>query len=623
MNAQNRPTHERLKQGGLGALLVCGALVAGVALTAAALPGAPASATKGLSRSSVAMAEPVDDLSQEHLAAIGEAGTVYLSGTWSGFVNFPLPDGTTAWSDQIDASFSCSGFVASSDGYIVTAGHCADVAEGKTALVDQFLSDEVANGDITEADAQGYIAAGAEGAWPVEGQKTGEAPVLAMKVYPAISISADNASGFTAVLQDDRPLSQGDVALFKIDAPAPLPVLLVSGEQPATGQKVDAIGYPGNVTDLVSGNPQPTFAQGQVSGRQQTDGGPFTQIGVTMSPGMSGGPVINGTGDVVGAISFGPSGDTQQLNFAAAPETISALLARNGVKNTLSDADTFFRAGLSEYFDGRFHAAAEDLAKVVAANPQNAIAQQYQAKATEAFPRENTTGWILWAGIGGGVFLLLVIGLVVLLVLRGGRKRRATAAASAGAPFSTLPAAAGTPAPLAPSAAMPAPVTALSEPAAPVSAASSAAPPAPVPAQAPPAAPSASAYLPAAASVPVAASAPAAAAVPPASPPTPASPPVPAESLSTAGPHPAAAPLTHEPHPAAAPLGTEPHPAPAPPATDEPHAADAPLAAAEGPAAANTHCGACGRVVSEGQRFCTACGHPLSAAAAISPDAAS
>ncbi|RFA11911.1 hypothetical protein B7R21_11220 [Subtercola boreus] len=503
MNVVKRTTHESLKQGALGALLVCGALSAGLALTGSALPASAA----------VAMAEPLNELSQEHLAAIGEAGTVYLSGTWSGFVNFPLPDGTTAWSDQIDASFSCSGFVASSDGFVVTAGHCADVAEGKTALVDQFLSNEVDNGDITEAEAQAYIAAGAEGAWPVEGQKTGEAPVLAMKVYPAISISADSASGFTAVLQDDRPIGQGDVALFKIDAPSPLPVLVVSGEQPATGQKVDAIGYPGNVTGLVSGNPQPTFAQGQVSGRQQTDGGPFTQIGVTMSPGMSGGPVIDTSGDVIGTISFGPSGDTQQLNFAAAPETISALLSRNGVKNVLGAADSHFRAGLAEYFDGKYHAAADDLGKAVAANPQNAIAQQYQAKATEAFPRENTTGWLLWVAIGGAVFLLLVIGLVLLLVLRGRRKRRA-ALPRTDVPFSTLPAGGAAP----------------GEPAAAVFAA-------------------------------------------------------PVAAASVASPS----------IPAVQPAPTVP-PAPAP-----------------APAPSATHCGSCGTETAAGQRFCTACGHPVQA----------
>ncbi|MEA9986740.1 MULTISPECIES: S1 family peptidase [Subtercola] len=371
-----------------------------------------------------AFADVSSDLPQEQVAAVVEAGTVYLSGTWSGFVNYPTPDGGTAWSDAVDASFSCSGFVASSDGYIVTAGHCADVAEGKTALVDQFLSNEVTNGDITSDDAQGYLAGGAESNWPVEGQQSGAAPVLAMKVYPAITITGDTAAGYPAVLQDDRPISQGDVALFKIDTPSPLPVLLVSPNQPSTGQKVDAVGYPGNVSGLVSGNPQPTFAQGLVSGRQQTAGGPFTQIGVAMSPGMSGGPVVNGQGDVLGTVSFGPSNDTQQLNFAAAPETITALLTRSGVKNTLSDVDTLYRKGLNEYFSGRYHDAAADLGTVVSRDPSNAIAQQYQTKAIAAFPQEDTTPWLLIFVLGGVALLVVILVVVLLLVLAARRRRR-------------------------------------------------------------------------------------------------------------------------------------------------------------------------------------------------------
>ncbi|GAA0996051.1 S1 family peptidase [Subtercola frigoramans] len=401
------------------------------------------------------------DLPQEQVAAIGEAGTVYLSGTWSGFVNFPRPDGSSAWSNEVDASFSCSGFIASSDGYVVTAGHCADPAEGRTSLVDQFLSDEVANGDITEADAQAYLAAGAEENWPVEGAQSGEPPVLAMKVYPAITITADDSQSFDAVLVDDRPIGQGDSALFKIDARSPLPVLLVSPNAPSTGQTVDAIGYPGNVSGLVSGNPEPTFAQGQVSGRQQTSGGPFTQIGVAMSPGMSGGPVVNTSGDVVGTVSFGPSSDTQQLNFATAPETISAILARNGVSNELSDLDALFRKGLNEYFTGHFHDAAADLGTVTTRDPANAIAQQYQTKAIASFPQENTTGWVVWVIIGAALFFIIVIVVVILLVvlLRSRRRKLADAppVALAADPNAPAPASASAPASTPEQAPLPAP----------------------------------------------------------------------------------------------------------------------------------------------------------------------
>lgn len=217
------------------------------------------------------------------------------------------------------------------------------------------------------------------------------------------------------------------------------------------------------------------------------------------------------------------------------------------MKNVLGDADTRFRAGLAEYFAGKYHRAAEDLAAAVAANPDNAIAQQYQAKATEAFPRENTTAWVLPVVIGGVVLLLLVAGLVLLLVLRARRRRAAPAA------------------PIAPAA------LAQADPAA-----------------APPAAPAPRAAIPAA---PPGALAPAAA------------PPV---ALAPAAPVAPSAPVM--PAPATADPAAEPATGPAEP--DRPAAVAAP------------HCSNCGASVSGGQRFCTACGHPLGVApGAPHPDA--
>jgi hypothetical protein len=413
------------------------------------------------------------------------------------------------------------------------------------------------------------------------------------------------------VLVDDRPLDQGDVALFKIDTPSPLPVLVVSTTQPATGQQVDAVGYPGNVTSLVSGNPEPTFAQGQVSGRQQTDGGPFTQIGVAMSPGMSGGPVVDGSADVIGTVSFGPSSDTQQLNFAAAPETIAALLSRNAVKNELAESDTQFRAGLNEYFSGKFHAAADDLGKALAANPDNAIAQQYQSKAIAAFPQENTTGWVIWVILGGVLLVVIVIVLILLLVLgRSRKRRRAAQAATAGvADAASAPAMPAMPAmPVMP--AMPA------MPALPADAmggygVSNGTPPAATPG--PVGAPQSLGY----AAPPVAPPAPVGVSqsVGYAAPPAPYAGPTVQFATSAEVPAPVAAAQTAPPAPAAPEYSpATPRPTSSAPVAVEDPAAEstaAPDAAPTAGATEPTGCANCGAANAADARFCAACGHPL------------
>ncbi|MGB8385462.1 MAG: S1C family serine protease [Dermatophilaceae bacterium] len=48
-----------------------------------------------------------------------------------------------------------------------------------------------------------------------------------------------------------------------------------------------------------------------------SNGLPFLQFNAATSSGMSGGPVINTQGEVVGTVSFNPSGETQSFNFAA------------------------------------------------------------------------------------------------------------------------------------------------------------------------------------------------------------------------------------------------------------------------------------------------------------------
>jgi S1-C subfamily serine protease len=390
-----------------------------------------------LSPAGAASAGTPADLSQQQIAAIAEAATVYISGAWSGYVHVPA-DGGGQWVGPLEADFSCSGFVASSDGYIVTAGHCADPAEGKKALVDALLAQAVQAGNLTEADAQQLIAQGVEDDWAVEGRQSGSLPVLTSTVYPATAIAGSgNYRGYDAEVVEDRPLAQGDVALLKVDPPVPLPVLRVADVQPSPGDTVDAVGYPGNVNQLVTTSVQPTFAKGQVSGRQQTDAGPFTQVGVSMSPGMSGGPVVNGQGDVIGTVSWGPAGDTQQLNFASTEDNVQALLARNGVKNELTRLDAAYRKGLAEFFAGRFHAAAQDLTTVLNSDPTQAMAQEYKAKAIANFPNEKpaaptSTGGallqrILARAIGAAVGGALV-GTLIALVRRRRHRGKAEVA---------------------------------------------------------------------------------------------------------------------------------------------------------------------------------------------------
>jgi Flp pilus assembly protein TadD len=89
------------------------------------------------------------------------------------------------------------------------------------------------------------------------------------------------------------------------------------------------------------GNPQGlenTFSGGMVSGHREIKQG-LTAIQVTtpISPGSSGGPLLNVSGEVVGVTTGGLTGG-QNLNFAAPVSGVSALIRKQGKVQTLASA---------------------------------------------------------------------------------------------------------------------------------------------------------------------------------------------------------------------------------------------------------------------------------------------
>jgi Flp pilus assembly protein TadD len=124
------------------------------------------------------------------------------------------------------------------------------------------------------------------------------------KIYP-----------MTTVLAVDR---KADLALCQLDIPGGSPNFLpVSREVPEVGERVVVIGSP-RLLEL-------TVSDGIVSAiRTDTHAGQAIQMTAPISPGSSGGPVINLKGEVVGVSAFYRSGG-QNLNFAIPGHRILAL----------------------------------------------------------------------------------------------------------------------------------------------------------------------------------------------------------------------------------------------------------------------------------------------------------
>jgi S1-C subfamily serine protease len=108
-----------------------------------------------------------------------------------------------------------------------------------------------------------------------------------------------------------------DLALLKVDSSAPSLVLGPS-TSPAVGDNVYVVGNPLGL--------EGTFSEGIISGVRHIDEDSILQMTAPISPGSSGGPVMDNSGGVIG-ISEATFTNGQNLNFAVPALYLSKLLA--------------------------------------------------------------------------------------------------------------------------------------------------------------------------------------------------------------------------------------------------------------------------------------------------------
>jgi serine protease Do len=112
-----------------------------------------------------------------------------------------------------------------------------------------------------------------------------------------------------------------DVALIQLkDSHADTPCLTLRTRAPDTGEDVFALGAPGGEKLSFS------VARGIVSGRRTLDGNDFLQTDASVSPGNSGGPLVDAKGQVVAIMSWKVTGNaTEGLSFGV--PSVAALAA--------------------------------------------------------------------------------------------------------------------------------------------------------------------------------------------------------------------------------------------------------------------------------------------------------
>lgn len=268
-----------------------------------------------------ASAQPTNQLAEI------EKSLVVVSVTWAGYVQYPTEDGGLAWSDPaVQTSSLCTGWFASESGHVVTAGHCVDPAEGRLSILDQFLY---------EVDALDLLPS-AMANWKVEAQGEGSEPDRLVEVAQPEEVEGAVVTAPTvARVLDYQPFKEGDVALLKVDGLSnPTTPLPVAKSAPEIGDPLTAIGFPGSVAQVSDeSRVRASFKSGTASSQQVSpDGVVGTEVNADISPGMSGGPTVNGQGGVLGVNSFTVVDETRNFNFITDAGALRDYLERQNVE---------------------------------------------------------------------------------------------------------------------------------------------------------------------------------------------------------------------------------------------------------------------------------------------------
>jgi serine protease Do len=270
---------------------------------------------------------------EEMAAAVVRPSIVYLDIYWSAYVQ----DHEGDWLNEgnpYEFAFSCTGFVVNPNGYIATAGHCVDDGlEGAAGVAILYGVDEwIANGWASE-DQRADLTEIAYANWHVEGGGTDTPADRTVYAQHGVAVSGmTSGQAWPARVVEALPVSEGDVALLKVEETNLPTILLASDADVAIGTSILSVGYPASSDWVTDATYEPTYKDGKISSKKTREGGllPVYEISAAVSPGMSGGPTVNTEGDVIGVNSFGILGEPQAFNFLSPSSLVLEMMSRNG-----------------------------------------------------------------------------------------------------------------------------------------------------------------------------------------------------------------------------------------------------------------------------------------------------
>ncbi|MEG6585792.1 S1C family serine protease [Dendrosporobacter sp. 1207_IL3150] len=289
--------------------------------------------------------------SEEKLAKLTKPAVVrvwaYYYGTWT-IGNYQIP--------AYYGGFGSGAFI-NPDGYIMTNAHVVDVYNHDDNkkwenLAWQLVYTLMENYNLPKEQAialitQGYARLGKISSVFTVVTPGGEELPFDLK---EIGASTGEKSG-------------KDIAIIKVEGRNFPTLRLGDSDKVRTGERIFVAGYPsaGDLRSIGSKNSQLewSWAPGSISSDKKStaQGAPLIQVNAEgVTPGNSGGPVLNSDGQVIGLLTFymNANGTLNGPLYCMASNTVQEYVRKAGATNDESLTDKAYREGLEFYWKGYY-----------------------------------------------------------------------------------------------------------------------------------------------------------------------------------------------------------------------------------------------------------------------------
>lgn len=386
---------------------ICPAMVMAKTLPKAATLLMAAVASAKVIPQSAAVAAPVPaapvpytgTISRTDLIALTKPAIVRVLTHFEGTTTVPSFDvnlETLTWSVGAGASelvpyaddFLGSGFIVHPDGFIVTNSHVVSSEELRMSLAQDLAAGIVIEKALTltraenaKLEALGYTSEQfqklvTDGISFVADHLSGITPLSVTVLKPDAPVPATTTSAFntqilnssdealqrqiTALIQTGVPADivavndkflddEKDVAILKVNETGLPAIGLAKDSSAVEGNSVYVFGFPSSA-DINGFNGEPSFTLGTVNALKDSTQHTFKyiQTDAKVSPGSSGGPMLNGAGSAVGVLTLQSSGGNgDSFAFAIPIDLVEPILESHSIATTTGDYTAHYLAGLT------------------------------------------------------------------------------------------------------------------------------------------------------------------------------------------------------------------------------------------------------------------------------------